>query len=129
MTGVTILNKFSIEKIVGTYWAFESSFWSWVGIIALGLLVGLIVYFVWKMFDDEEPIFILLILLAGLFIGMIIFGVFEHDKIIEVSQYKVIADDTVTLNDFFNHYKIINKEGLIFTVELKDKDINKDDKN
>ena len=32
-------------------------------------------------------------------------------------NYEVLCDDTVNINEFYEKYKVIDKEGLIYTVK------------
>ena len=44
-----------------------------------------------------------------------IFGIFAIANM-DQATYKVIVDDTVSFTEFNNRYKIIDQEGLIFTI-------------
>lgn len=112
MAGIEILN----EYIVASEWAFN--YWVALGILVVALMVGVIVCIK----EKEAPLIILFLVLgvsagalAGSFMGCIA-PLEQH----QVTRYEIIIDDTVSMNEFYEKYEIIDKEGKIYTVEEKE---------
>lgn len=111
MEGITILSQSDVYCLTNIAVAHI-----FPGLIVafLGLLASLI------FFDNhftKTGITLLLIGLVGfasLIAGFCIPQEFSH------IQYKVFVDEEVNLIDFTNQYKIINQEGLIFTIKEKE---------
>ena len=112
MSGVEILNTEVITTQTG---GFNVAAFSVTIIVCavIGLFIGLIVSN-----DDYTPI---LGLLLGVFIGLV-FGAFtgaafqrpiiQEEKVV----HKVIVSDEVSLNEFYEKYEILDKEGKIYTI-------------
>ena len=93
----------------------------------IGLIIAAVVFFIsFLVFIGEfcENLgFISFIAFAICFITVIVLGFSqtETDEIID-TQYQVILEDSVSLNDFLDHYEIIEQNGEIYTIrEIKDK--------
>lgn len=63
---------------------------------------------------------------AGAIIGLVLFVItvllacYTISEIIYPSEiYKVLVDDSVPLNEFYENYKILDIDGKIYTIELK----------
>ena len=117
MEGITIVNTIETTKDMGSYWAYEHSFGSVLGIIGLCAFTVFICFLIWKAIDEDEGMFILFALLVLIIIVVLVFGVFQHNITEKIIQQKIIADDTVKLNEFFKQYNVVDREGLIFIVE------------
>lgn len=115
MEGVRILASEEVAVAWET-WNWEA-FWIAVGIFfVIGLISGII-------FGLQEDDFIagLIMFLVMFFAGSIIFGLFigfgfKGEPTAYEIQYKVIIEDTVSMNEFYEHYEVIDQEGEIFTV-------------
>lgn len=110
MEGVTIL---ATEQVVSSstfnWWVFVIAF---VAIALFALLLG----YVYDMLDE-----VLLYVLFGVFgvivcvIGGFAFGIPTAYE----TQYKVTVASDVSMSEFYEHYEVIEQEGLIFTVKEK----------
>lgn len=114
MDGVLIL-----DTIVNTN--FGWNFFTIGFIVFLGLFV--IICTLGCMSEDENwnrtPILFITLTII-MIIGVFIFGIltlcFGRTEI--TTQYRVMIDDTVQMNEFLQHYNIIAQEGLTYIVEL-----------
>lgn len=52
-------------------------------------------------------------------IGMFLSGVVASETFCPTPTYKVLVDDSVSMNEFYDKYEILNVEGKIYTIELK----------
>ena len=85
-----------------------------------GLVVGLLVFFIVAIVgaiitEGESPAAIALI---SVFACLVTFFIFA--KPTGEYKYKVTIDDTVSLNEFYEKYEIIDQEGKIYTIRLKE---------
>ena len=118
MEGVRILASEEVAVAWET-WNWQA-FWIAVGLVfVIGLIAGII-------FGLQEADFVagLILFLAMFFAGSIIFGLFigfgfKCEPTAYETHYKVIIDDDVSMNEFYEHYEVINQEGEIFTVREK----------
>ncbi len=120
MNGIKVLSETTEIIKVGEYWGFNSNIGSWIGVVVLALLLTGIIFFIYKAIDEDEGMFFLFALVTFLIGIIIIFAVFRHDEMQDRTTYKIIAEDTVTLNDFFNHYELLGQEGSIYIVAEKE---------
>lgn len=84
-----------------------------VGLICIAIAVTL--------YYDDIPKFIMFIgsvalLLISIFIGLLLGGGLATPSEYE-SHYKVIVDDTVTVNEFLNRYELLERDGEILIVK------------
>lgn len=120
MEGVRILASEEVP-IAWETWNWEA-FWIAVGLFfVIGLVSGII-------FGLQEDEFIagLILFLVMFFLGSLIcgtiFGIGIQGNVTAYeTQYKVIIDDDVSMNEFYEHYEVIDQEGEIFTVRGKSK--------
>lgn len=111
MQGVQILNEFLYEGAV---------IMPWFGIGLSCSVGGMIGAFLFSMLDEiprkiRNCAIIILICIALFGAGVCAFAPREM-----ISRYQVIVDDEVEFNDFINKYKIIDQDGLIYTVEERE---------
>lgn len=52
-------------------------------------------------------------------IGMFLSGVVASEIFCPTPTYKVLVDDSVSMNEFYDKYEILNVEGKIYTIEPK----------
>lgn len=96
------------------------------GISFQGLVVALLVFIVVAIVgsivtEGECPAFIAIIsVLAACFVVIFLFTEPTGEY-----KYKVTIDDTVSLNEFYEKYEIINQEGKIYTIKFKNIEENK----
>lgn len=117
MNGVEILNSETIYQ-TEIYW------WLIPLFAGIGLLIGLIISiseWIDFGFDAEMFIFILLLVVAGAFIGSIGMGISVHETdTVDHIEYKVTIDDSVSMNEFLDKYEILDQEGKIYTVKERE---------
>ena len=111
MQGVQILNEFMYEGDVVM---------PWFGIVLGCGIGGTIGAFLFSISDKiprkiRSRAITILISIALFGAGV---GVFAPREMIP--RYQVIVDDGVEFNDFINKYKIIDQDGLIYTVEERE---------
>lgn len=110
MDGVTIL---ATEQVVSNsafnWWAFVIAF---VAIALFSLLLG-------YLYDILEEV--LLYVMFGVFgvIGGVIGGLAFSIPTAYETQYKVTVASDVSMSEFYEHYEVVEQEGLIFTVKEK----------
>lgn len=116
MTGVEILATQEVATAFTFNWT--ASFIIFGVIFTIFILIGfsMTVYY-----DDLRQIIVGLII--GTIFGVVFGGVFgsglETPTEYE-TQYKVTISDEVLMNDFLEHYEIVDQEGKIYTVRERD---------
>ena len=109
MQGVEILSTF--EYITKYGWN------PWIFAVFLGItaLAAFVLYFAKK---EDFILVIIFGLLVSTMVSSPVFGTAPKEY---ETRYKVIIDDTVSLNEFFETYEIIDQDGKIYIVrEIKD---------
>lgn len=104
------------EEMIPIAYEFNT-IWFWVCIIA-GLICITIVII---SYSDDAPKFVIsmgniALLLFSIIIGLLLGGGFAIPSEYE-SHYKVIVDDTVTVNEFLDRYEILERDGEILIVK------------
>lgn len=91
-----------------------------IGVIATIAVIAIIGAFVaWH--EDDGVYFILFLLLGLVFSGvtaLILASETSYPTAYE-TRYKVVIDDSVLMQEFNEHYEIIEQEGKIYTVREK----------
>lgn len=88
---------------------------NWSAAIIGGILIGLIFAFCTGIAENSVGLFIVMFILCTSFFGAI-FG-FGIEKYADTAPtYKVIISDTVSLNEFYDKYEILEQDGKIFTI-------------
>lgn len=106
MQGVQILNEFIHEAFVEP--------WGIIGIsCCLISLSGLLFLSIGENNSWWPATFMVIFFLFG--IGVFVFAPKELTP-----RYQVIVEDDVNFNEFLNKYKIIDQNGLIYTVEERE---------
>jgi hypothetical protein len=117
MSGVEIL----ATEEVAVVW--ES--WNWKGfLLTVGLVffVSIIAGMLAGASDDWRfgvTIFLIVFIAGGALFGTLV-GCTTGEPIEYETQYKVIIDDSVSMNEFLEKYEIIDQDGKIYTVREKD---------
>lgn len=117
MSGVEIL----ATEEVAIAWAN----WNWRGfLLTVGLcfLVAIVVGILAGASDDWElgiTIFLIVFIVGGALFGAFV-GYATGEPTEYETQYKVVIDDSVSMNEFTEKYIIIDQEGKIYTVREKD---------
>lgn len=106
MDGVTILSSFqaATDYNISVGWALVI----WIGII----VICTIVCEIWLRFGGFGA-------LLGFLAGILFLGAIIQPANYE-TRYKVIADDSVSITEFYEKYEVIEQEGKIFTVRERE---------
>ena len=111
MTGVEILNSETIyNTILPEYW------------LDIGIVCGFIFLSVMAAcFASDRIILGLVFFVLALSIGTVgsLGGTPSKTNISHI-EYKVIIDNSVSMNEFLNKYEIIDQEGKIYTVKERE---------
>ena len=117
MSGVEIL---ATEEVAI---AWES--WNWKGFLStvgICFLVSIIVSFLTSVTEDWR--LGVTVFLIGFIAGSALFGTLvgcnTGEPIEYETQYKVVIDDSVSMNEFTEKYEIIDQDGKIYTVREKE---------
>lgn len=106
MEGVTIINTIHDYGSEPGIWLFA----------IFGTICLVIVIISWIYQGYFDPSNVLFLILGGvLFIGLILL-VFFGEPVHE--EYQVLIDESVSITEFLQHYKIIRQEGISYIVEL-----------
>lgn len=117
MSGVEIL----ATEEVAIAWAS----WNWKGFlltVGLVLFVAIIAGVLAGASDDwglDVTVFLTVFLVGGALFGTFV-GCTTGEPTEYETQYKVVIDDSVSMNEFTEKYEIIDQEGKIYTVREKD---------
>lgn len=108
MQGVTVLNEF--QAVVGHQFG-----WNAAGVIFLIMLIASTIAWFACLVADEIP-FMLISLMLVMF-SLVGFLATTVDSVPAYeTQYQVIVDDTCDMNEFFEHYDLIERQGEIYVV-------------
>ena len=114
MNGVEIL---AVENVATAYAFSWTAFWA--GFFTL-IVVAVLTLFLTGIFRDvlkynlvTQVLIITIVgaLIAGVFLGVVWMTPTEYE-----TQYKVTADDSVSIVDFYDRYEVLDQEGKIYTV-------------
>ena len=94
-----------------------------IATIVIGIVCGIIIFFIahspYCSWDEAITVgfwtFIASVSAAGIIIAL----VFPANVAYE-SQYKVTVSDEISMNEFFEHYEIVDQEGKIYTVRERE---------
>ena len=141
MTGVEILS--STQVVTEIAYDYNFAFLVWIVSAIFGIIIGIII----NMRNETEG-FIFVGLVCGIMVGSLAYliddvcvhvvvvalimsslfgalfgalvGKIGEVPIVHETQYKVTISDEVSMNDFYEHYEVIDQEGKIFTVRERD---------
>ena len=111
MIGVEILSSETIYNTILPEWC-----------IALGLVLGML-FFMVALFSFLDNYNILGFICSIMMIASVVVACFggSYSKTdISHIEYKVAIDDSVSMNEFFNKYEILDQEGKIYTVKERE---------
>ena len=110
MDGITILNTIIVN---------DCADWVSFTILALGVLciMAFILMLVSK--DNEAIIFGIISLIAMIAMPIIIDTSESHWRTNERNQYECIIDDSVSINEVYENYNVIERRGEIWVLEDK----------
>ena len=110
MDGITILNTIIVDDCA-----------DWVSFIALALGVICIVAFILTLTSNDNRVIIfgIISLLAIIAMPIIIIASKTHWRTNERNQYECIIDDSVSINEVYEKYNVIERRGKIWILEDK----------
>lgn len=116
MTGVEILSSNEVAIEYAFNWPI---FWIFCG-ITVGIFVAIGIYYTvqgecsWGVI----PTLASLGLILGAVFGCLAGGT-SSVPVKYTTEYKVVLSDEVSMNEFYEHYEVVEQEGKIFTVREK----------
>ena len=121
MDGVTILNEIEIVQVVNDTFNYTAAF---IALIVTILTCAVVGFFIGRMECDEvlgTLTGVIIGLVLSLFVGALFGTLFEYPPVTETTtQYEVILDDSVSMNEFYEHYNVVEQRGEIFVVGEKE---------
>lgn len=110
MDGITILNTITVNDCA-----------DWVSFIALTLGVICIVAFILTLTSNDNRVIIfgIISLIAIIATPIIIIASKTHWRTNERNQYECIIDDSVSINEVYEKYNVIERRGKIWILEDK----------
>lgn len=117
MNGVEILSSAEVACEFAFNW---TAFW-----VVFGIVLGIcaIVGIKTVVTGECDWVIIPALLLVGVVGGIVLGGAFgdiANTPIAYEIHYKVIIDDSVSMNEFLDKYEIIDQEGKIYTVKERE---------
>lgn len=111
MEGVRILAQTPVYDTVYS-WG-----WSWIGFASGILAVAILVFIIFLMYNGaiEGLLLAIFVVVSGI-LSVVSFSRSNSKEVYSHEEYKVIIDDSVSLNDFYEKYEVIGQEGEIYTV-------------
>ena len=111
MNGVEILSSEIIYNTILPVWCF-----------VLGLMGAFIsIYFTIQLFADCYDVAPWIFLVAAIAFAIVtILSVIPNKNNVGYIEYKVIIDDSVSMNEFLDKYEILDQEGKIYTVKERE---------
>ena len=88
---------------------------NWTAAIIGGILIGLIPSLYAGAAENSVGLFIIMFALCAPFFGAL-FGSGIEKYTDTAPTYKVIINDTVSLNEFYDRYEVLEQDGKIFTI-------------
>ena len=88
---------------------------NWPMALILGILIGAIPAFYISTVENSVGLFIILFVVFASFFGALCgFGIEKYAD--TAPTYKVVISDTVSLNEFYDKYEVLEQDGKIFTI-------------
>lgn len=113
--GVTLLNTIAAEA--------PTNLSILLGVSIFGFILFFIITILSLVYDTDTEITVAFAMgfLAFLFISMILgFATSETENL--TIQYQVTIDETVSMQEFIEHYDIVKVEGQIYTITIKEQE-------
>ena len=110
MNGITILNTTIVD---------ECAQWVLPTVLALGFICIVALVLMLNSKDTGVPIFGTICLLAMIAMPIIIDTSESHWRTNERNQYECIIDDSVSINEVYENYNVIERRGDIWVLEDK----------
>lgn len=112
MDGITILNTIIVD---------DYARWVLPTVLALGVVCIVALVLMLNSNDTGVPIFGTICLLAMIAMPIIIGISKSHWRTNERNQYECIIDDSVSINEVYENYNVIERRGDIWVLEDKEK--------
>lgn len=112
MDGITILNTIMVD---------DYAQWVLPTVLALGLICIVALVLMLNSNDTGVVIFGTISLLAMIAIPTIVITSKSHWRINERNQYECIIDDSVSINEVYENYNVLERRGDIWVLEDKEK--------
>lgn len=112
MDGITILNTTIVD---------EYAQWVLPAFLALGLICIVALVLMLNSKDTGVPIFGTISLLATIAMNIIVIASKSHWRTNERNQYECIVDNSVSINEVYENYNVIERRGDIWVLEDKEK--------
>ena len=116
MEGVEILFAEEVTRSVwnGFVWHWGLAFAILIGLI----LIGVAIYSSWNCTAQGGELTAMVVIgVIFLILGSICFYYEGTVPVYDYTKYKVIVDETVNMNEFFEKYELIDQEGKIYIVK------------
>ena len=113
MEGVRVLAE---NAVMLTQYNFAWNAWT---IFFYTLAAALVAFAIWGAAYKEDGIVILtsIFVAVSVFIGTGVANIEGKSEVFDYTEYKVIVDDTVNMNEFMNKYEVLDRDGEIYIVK------------
>ena len=111
MNGVEILSS---KAIYNTFLPI------WIGIMAFLLMFVFVFLTVYGLCEEQKALWITGVFLIITMLVLTLLGCMNNENDIHHIEYKVIIDDSVSMNEFLDKYEILDQEGKIYTVKERE---------
>lgn len=112
MNGITILNTIIVD---------DYAQWVLPTVLALGFICIVALVLMLNSTDKGVPIFGTISLIAMIAMPIIVITSKSHWRTNERNQYECIIDDSVSINEVYENYNVIERRGDIWVLEDKEK--------
>lgn len=117
MEGIEVLNQVEI---------LAPPKWMWVQVVIIvcfiAFIIGIVGCLINIIVDKEKMVFFFIILIPISFILLIAFLSISENQIVPTGkyEYQVTIDDSVSMNEFYEKYEIVEVNGKIYTIREKE---------
>lgn len=121
--GITILNMYVNKVTILNLGRLFGALWPMYIAIGIFIIVNIIDWHIYDLSEFTNAIFTGLAVLSAIGTFVYIYtkpDKYFYDTIENTIRYEVIVDESVSMTEFYNNYKIIDQRGDIWTIEVKD---------
>lgn len=116
--GITVLNMYVNKVTILNLGRLFEALWPMYIAIGIYIIINIID---WHIYDNAIYIGLAVLGVIGTFIYIYTKpDKYFYDTIENTIRYEVIVDESVSMTEFYNNYKIIDQRGDIWTIEVKD---------
>ena len=119
MTGVEILNV-TEHAIMERAWSWSMCFGLFIGLFSLCVIIGFIQGFIEGDIYVGIQVGLIIGLICALLGSPLLTAAFSRKEVGKEYHYKVIIDDSVSMNEFLDKYEILDQEGKIYIVKERE---------